>query len=300
MKGCETSRARRAVRFFLAAVLLGAGGAAAAQTQTGNISGTNKYAWSENAGWLNFRPDYGGVTVIADSPGSGHGHLEGYAWLENAGWVRLGSCVGCAASYVYANSTKDDWGVNYNPDTQAMSGYAWSENAGWINFAPTGGGVTLPAARPGLFVGYAWSENLGWVHFGTMPTYMLQALGSLRAELAVFQALESPEGVLLEWETLSELDITGFHVWRSVEGGEAVRVTTRLVPARGGLGQGADYFVWDFDAPPGVLLSYWLEEVSCTGDTVYHGPVTVTAGEAEDPGGKGAFPPGFDDPGRVH
>ena len=40
------------------------------------------YAWSTNAGWINFAPPYGGVTVYAD-------HLEGYAWGENIGWIHF-------------------------------------------------------------------------------------------------------------------------------------------------------------------------------------------------------------------
>jgi hypothetical protein len=49
----------------------------------GNISDTNKWAWSENAGWLNFRSSNGGVTV-QDT------YLSGYAWGENVGWIKLG------------------------------------------------------------------------------------------------------------------------------------------------------------------------------------------------------------------
>ncbi len=39
------------------------------------------YAWSENAGWINFSPSGGGVTVDAN------GYLQGYAWGENLGWI---------------------------------------------------------------------------------------------------------------------------------------------------------------------------------------------------------------------
>ncbi|MBN1814510.1 MAG: hypothetical protein JXA14_21900, partial [Anaerolineae bacterium] len=47
-------------------------------------------AWSTNAGWIDFSPPYGGVTVYAD-------HLEGYAWGENVGWIRLGTYTGGGA-----------------------------------------------------------------------------------------------------------------------------------------------------------------------------------------------------------
>jgi hypothetical protein len=62
------------------------------------ISATDKFAWSETAGWKNFAPTHGGVTVYAD-------HLEGYAWQENCGWIKLGSHNGGGA-FTYGNSTK--------------------------------------------------------------------------------------------------------------------------------------------------------------------------------------------------
>ena len=55
----------------------------------------NKWAWGTNAGWINFAPDNGGVTVYSD-------HLEGYAWGENIGWIRLGTYTG-GGSHTYAN-----------------------------------------------------------------------------------------------------------------------------------------------------------------------------------------------------
>ena len=123
------------------------------QAATGNIDPVDKWAWGTNVGWINFRPEHGGVTVRAD-------HLEGYAWGENIGWIRLGTYAG--GSHTYANTTKDDYGVNRDGDN--LSGYAWGTHVGWINFDPTHGGVTIDPAT-GRFDGYAWGENVGWIHF---------------------------------------------------------------------------------------------------------------------------------------
>jgi hypothetical protein len=134
---------------------------------TGNIDATDKYAWSTNAGWINLRPEHGGVTVYSD-------HLEGYAWGENIGWIRLGSTGG--GSPYYANTTKDNYGVN-NDGGGNLSGYAWSTNVGWIKFDPTDGGVAIDTDT-GRFEGYAWGENIGWIHFkNTDPTYNVVASG---------------------------------------------------------------------------------------------------------------------------
>lgn len=145
---------------LLAVLVLSLFGLAQA-TSGSNIDPTNKYAWSTNAGWINFKPTHGGVTVYAD-------HLEGYAWAENIGWVRLGSFV-CGGAHHYVNSTKDNYGVNRDA-TGHLSGYAWSTNAGWIRFDPTHGGVTIDPAT-GNLDGYAWGENIGWVHFAKPGVY---------------------------------------------------------------------------------------------------------------------------------
>jgi hypothetical protein len=93
-----------------------------------------KWAWSTNAGWINFAPTApngaftDGVAVYPD-------HLEGYAWAENAGWIRLGTHTSGGA-WTYANTSATDYGVNRNPTTGALSGYAWSSAVGWIKFDP--------------------------------------------------------------------------------------------------------------------------------------------------------------------
>ncbi len=132
---------------------------AVAPTTYGNIIDTDKYAWSENSGWINFRPSYGGVTVYDD-------YLSGYAWAENIGWIKLGHDFGGP----YLNTLPNNWGVNKDGSGN-LSGYAWSETAGWINFNPTDSQVTIDPATE-AFDGYAWSENVGWISFkGTSPAY---------------------------------------------------------------------------------------------------------------------------------
>ena len=132
------------------------------QAATGNIDPVDKWAWGTNAGWINFNPSHGGVTVYSD-------HLEGYAWGENIGWIRMGSYDG-GGTHTYANTTQDNYGVN-NDGNGNLFGYAWGSNVGWINFNPAHGGVTIDPAT-GSFDGYAWGENVGWIHFkNAAPAY---------------------------------------------------------------------------------------------------------------------------------
>lgn len=124
---------------LLFAALLSSRAACAANIQP------NSYAWSENAGWVNFAPNAGpGVTV-------GDGTLTGFAWSENLGWINFAPIAAGVA----------------NDGTGKLYGYAWGENAGWIHFSPNGVPVAIDAN--GLFTGYAWGENIGWINFNVTP-----------------------------------------------------------------------------------------------------------------------------------
>jgi hypothetical protein len=130
-----------------------------------NIDTTDKYAWSENSGWVNFNDANNGVRFYND-------HLEGYAWAENIGWVRLGT-HSTGGIHTYANASQTDYGVNHDGSGN-LSGYAWSETAGWINFDSSDSQVTIDA-QTGDFDGYAWAENVGWIHFqNDNPAYKVK------------------------------------------------------------------------------------------------------------------------------
>ena len=109
-----------------------------ASTTSGTVDTTNRYAWSENVGWIDFGTTLGAVTVTDSA-------LSGYAFSENTGWINLSTIA--------------------NDSAGTLSGSAWSENAGWIDFKPTNGGVEISSS--GVFSGYAYGENIGWINFST-------------------------------------------------------------------------------------------------------------------------------------
>ena len=215
----------------------------------GNISATNKWAWSTNAGWVNFAPVPGsgsftdGAAVYPD-------HLEGYAWAENVGWIRLGTHTGGGA-WTYTNANQNTYGVNRNTGTGALSGFAWSNNSGWINFAPTNGGVTVSAA--GEFSGYAWSENIGWIKFnGTAlnsTAYKVATAGPLAVTLVSFAAEATPDGALVRWETVSEVDNAGFNLFRNTTANTVGDLLANVPSQAPGSTQGFTYSYDDGDVP---------------------------------------------------
>ena len=105
-----------------------------ASNTDGTINSTDRYAWGENIGFVDFGSTVGNVH-ITDST------LSGSAYGENIGWIDLSNVK------------------NNNEGT--LSGYAWGENVGFIDFSK----VTI--GTDGVFTGGAYGENIGWITFGT-------------------------------------------------------------------------------------------------------------------------------------
>ena len=260
----------------LVAVLVLLYGPTGAWAET-NISPTspNYYAWSENAGWLNFRPLAGadGVMVYGEC-------LRGYVWAENIGYINLAAPATTSCGDIL-DTTQDNYGVTVDGSGNC-SGYGWSENAGWVNFNPIGGGVKVtitPGSPPRDFDGYAWGENVGYIHFqNSSPAYKVQQTGPTNVELVSFSARECVRDrcVVLAWETASELDNVGFHIRRSgSHDGEYVRITDKLIEARGDLLHGASYSYTDEDVDSDWNYFYKLEDIDYNDTSTFHGPVSV-------------------------
>lgn len=98
--------------------------------------GNNGYAWSDQAGWVNFGCTNCGIS-ITDSG------ITGYAWNSNYGWINMdpsNSSVSVAAN-------------------GALSGHAWGSGLGWVNFS----GVTINSS--GKFTGQGTGANIGMLTF---------------------------------------------------------------------------------------------------------------------------------------
>ncbi len=89
-------------------------------------------------------------------------------------------------------------------------------------------------------------------------------------ELVSFTSVGYSDSVTLAWETASEIDNAGFHIWRSdSKDGEYVRITDALIPAKGDSVTGATYVYEDLDAR-GADYSYQLEDIDYSGVSTFH------------------------------
>lgn len=140
--------------------LLGLAQVVAAQS---TISTTNRYAYSANAGWIDFRPNATDGVVVSET------FLSGYAYAANFGWISFGDGTP-DNQYSYSNSSDifanpEDFGINIS-ETGGLSGYAYSANIGWILFDPAHGAPILNFLT-GQITGYAYSANIGWISLNT-------------------------------------------------------------------------------------------------------------------------------------
>lgn len=97
-------------------------------------------------------------------------------------------------------------------------------------------------------------------------------------DLASFTATAGRQGILVEWETVSEVDNVGFNLYRtdSAEGPRTqlnAGLIRSLLPP--GSPEGASYLFVDESVRPGVTYSYWLEDVDVHGISTFHGPVSA-------------------------
>lgn len=112
--------------------------------------------------------------------------------------------------------------------------------------------------RTAVFTLTAGQQDLTWWLGMARPPSAISLLS--------FTAERQSDGMLLRWETGTELNTAGFQIYRSAGSrADAVRVSDQLIPAHGASGGGAVYSWLDSGAESGVAYSYWLVEIEIGG-----------------------------------
>jgi hypothetical protein len=96
-------------------------------------------------------------------------------------------------------------------------------------------------------------------------------------ELSSFEAKGVWRGIILAWETESEIDNVGFNIYRAeAEDGEYIKINASLIPARGSVAQGAAYKFVDWKVEKDKTYYYKLEDIDRSGIAAQHGPVSAS------------------------
>jgi len=92
--------------------------------------------------------------------------------------------------------------------------------------------------------------------------------------LTDFTATANESGILLEWQTATELDNAGFHLWRATGEGwkygdysTVIRLTEQLITAQG---DSSVYSYIDADVETGVTYYYGLEDIDLYDQSTFH------------------------------
>jgi hypothetical protein len=96
--------------------------------------------------------------------------------------------------------------------------------------------------------------------------------------ISSFSAVSSAEHLRISWETVQEVDLIGFTVYRSDSpDGDQVSLNAMLIPTKvpGSL-IGASYELLDESVQPGLTYFYWLEPVNSAGPARLLGPTHAT------------------------
>ncbi len=119
---------------------------------------------------------------------------------------------------------------------------------------------------------YTYSDGLG-----NEAEICVDACAPLVVTLAAFEATAQPDHILVNWETVSELNNAGFNLYRSLDGEWGSAALLGFVPSQApGSTQGAAYAWQDVDVAAGQTAWYWLEDVDLGGVATLHGPVSAT------------------------
>lgn len=102
------------------------------------------------------------------------------------------------------------------------------------------------------------------------------------AEISDFDVRAQSDHILVYWETASELDSLGFHIWRGETNvlNNASRITASIIPSQvGGQPIGAEYEYEDTTAERGIIYYYWLEAVDVNLSSDFYGPEKARLGD---------------------
>ena len=136
---------------------------------TGPIDSTDRYAWNDIIGWLDFYGASGGPSAVTTAKMT--------RWAVSSGGEFALDCVTTPSGDVCATS---NFYVSNNNGN--LAGWAWNDAYGWVSFCgnatenSTWDGSTwvCPAsptyqvnidAATGDFAGWAWNDIIGWVSF---------------------------------------------------------------------------------------------------------------------------------------
>jgi hypothetical protein len=128
-----------------------------------------------------------------------------------------------------------------------------------------------------------WSSEMDGIQYMIGPTEYDPVVSSdlydesLPVQMAGMSAVAiAGEGITVLWETQSEVNCLGFHVWRSEESSSGyAKITSDLISSQGNGSALTEYAYTDKHVAPNTIYWYKIEEISLSGASTFYGPISV-------------------------
>ena len=232
--------------------------------------------------------------------------FPGLATVDDGNWHHIAMTRSGGNAFFYYDGTQVDTGAvnagaitfptrsTWTTTITAMIGAQWSTDnndpakRNWFDGDLDEVRTSIGVARSADWMDATYETILNCEAFTSFSSEDTTAV-----ELVSFEALGGDGAVELRWETGSELNNLGFHLYRSLtEEGLYEQITSNVIPGLGSSPEGAKYAYGDSGLANGVTYYYKLEDIETAGATELHGPVSaipttevVVEDDSEDEGG---------------
>lgn len=111
---------------------------------------------------------------------------------------------------------------------------------------------------------------------GGEPIHFFIEAKPLAVDLLHFKVTVNGNPIILTWQTATEQDNAGFHLWRAAQDNH-IRLTPKPISAQGDARSGARYRYEDYRVMPGKRYDYVLESIDLQGNSYFHQDFSASA-----------------------
>jgi len=207
----------------------------------------------------------GNVTLLSGTLNRTGGFVGFYG-----GGQKMENCYSVGHVTSSARTNEGFAGSGSGSNANATNCFFDTETSGQLTDDPATGKTTAEMKTAATFTGAGWDFTLVWQIIGTnYPDLINNTNGALPVELTSFTATAVSEGVLLNWETATEVNNYGFEVEASNDG-----ETFNKVGFVAGHGNSNSPKSYSYLAS--VAVSYRLKQIDTDGSFEYSAVVSVS------------------------
>ena len=212
--------------------------------------------------------------------GIGCGSVTGLSLVDASTGQVIGPLVDGATIYLSNLPASVKIRATLDPAATGSARFVYDGSPSTDNTAPyeyTGGTFVewLPEAGPHTVTVTPFSAAGALGRQGQPSTVTFTVDQPLAVILASFGASQHGNAVRVAWETVSELENSGFALYRSATADGPAELVATLPSQAPGSTQGASY-VYDDPIVAAGQIWYWLDDIALNGVVTRHGPVSVT------------------------